>query len=109
MDIFPTIFHYLVGEDFLAPLFQGESLLGKQKRNYAVGARYNASQLPSEFYIQKDNYRLVVEFCNPRDIFHSRFLKVKSILDENEEKVPISTSFIESHFREALDNLFSLP
>ncbi len=109
MDIFPTIFHYLVGEDFLAPLFQGESLLGKQKKNYTLGARYNASQLPSEFYIQKDAYRMVVEFCNPKDIFHSRFLKVKSIVDDKEEKVPFSSSFVENHFGEALDHLFSLP
>jgi membrane-anchored protein YejM (alkaline phosphatase superfamily) len=109
IDIFPTIFHYLVGEDFLSPLFQGESLLAEPKRNYVIGARYNASQLPSEFYIQKDSYRMVVEFCNPKDIFHSRFLKVKSIVNDREEKIPFSSSFIQSHFGDALDNLFSLP
>ena len=109
MDIFPTIFHYLVGEDSLAPLFQGESLFGAEKKDFVIGARYNASQVPSEFYIQQDGYRMVLEFCNPRDIFHCHFLKVKSILDEKEEKVPFSSSFIENHFGKALDQLFSLP
>lgn len=108
MDIFPTIFHYLIGEDCLAPFFQGESLFGPQKRNYQIGARYNASQVPSEFYIQKNGYRLILEFCNPRDVFHSRLLKVKSILDENQEKIPFSPSFVQSQFGESLDQLFSL-
>ena len=109
MDIFPTLFHYLAGEDFFAPFFQGESLFGAQKKDYLVGARYNASLAPSKFYIQKEGYRLVLEFNNERDIFHSRFLKVKSLLDEKEEKIPLSYSFIQSHFGEALNQLFSLP
>jgi glucan phosphoethanolaminetransferase (alkaline phosphatase superfamily) len=109
MDIFPTLFHYLVGEDALASLFHGESLFGFGKRNYQIGARYNASQAPSEFYIKKDEYRMTVEFSNPRDIFHSRSLNIKSILDESGQKVPFSPSFVQSQFGEALDQLFSLP
>ncbi len=109
MDIFPTLFHYLVGEDYLAPFFHGESLFGLGKKNYQIGARYNASQAPSEFYIQKNEYRMILEFCNPRDIFHSRSLTVKSILDEAGQKVPFSHSFVQNQFGEALDQLFSLP
>ncbi len=108
MDIFPTIFHYLVGEDSLAPLFHGESLFGLKKKNYVIGARYNASQVPSEFYIQKNEYRMILEFCNPRDIYHCRFLKVKSILNKEEDQVPFSFSFVENNFRDVLDDLFSL-
>ncbi len=109
MDIFPTFFHYIVGENSLASLFQGESLFGSQKKSFTLGARYNASQAPYEFYIQKGGYRLILEFCNQRDIFHSRFLKVKSILDEKEESIPFSHSFVQNQFGEILDQLFSLP
>ena len=108
MDVFPTLFHYLKGKDVLGACFQGQSLFGPGKKPYVVGARYNASQPPYEFYIQNELYRLTVEFVNRQDIFHSRSLKVNSIVDKNEEKIPISTSFIQSQFGDALDQLFSL-
>lgn len=109
MDIFPTLFHYLTGGNSLEALFEGQSLFGTETKKYTLGTRYNASQAPYEFYIQKEGYRLTLEFCNRRDIFHSKSLKVKSILNEKEEKVPFSSSFIQSHFGDALDQLFALP
>jgi hypothetical protein len=50
----------------------------------------------------------MLEFCQPEDIFHSRLLKVGSIVDENEEKVPFAPAFFQSQFGSALDELFSL-
>ena len=109
IDIFPTIFHYLMGENSFESLFQGETLFGPPKRNYVIGARYNAGQVPYEFYIQKENYRLILEFSNTKDIFHSRFVKVKSLINEKEEMMPISPSFVESHFADAFEHLFADP
>lgn len=109
MDIFPTLFHYLAGENVFAGCFQGESLFALPQKDYVVGVRYNASQVPSEFYIQKGEYRLILEFENNRNIFHNRLLKVKALLNEKEEKIPFSFSLVRSQFGDALDQLFSLP
>ncbi len=108
MDIFPTLFHYLTGDTLCSSFFQGESLLQKEKRPYVIGTRYNASLAPEEFYIQQEGYRLILEFCAGRDVFHNRFLKVKALLNDKEESIPVSLSFIQSHFAEALSHLFSL-
>ncbi len=108
VDIFPTLLHYLTGEDFWSSFFHGESLLIPSQKNYTVGARSNASFPPSEFYIQKGSYRAILEFSQPEDIFHSKLLKVKSIVDEKEEPVPFSPIFFQNQFGNALDQIFSL-
>jgi phosphoglycerol transferase MdoB-like AlkP superfamily enzyme len=108
VDIFPTLLHYLTEEDLWSSFFHGESLLAPSKKDYTVGVRSNASLAPYEFYIRRGNYRAMLEFCQPEDIFHSRLLKVGSIVDENEEKVPFAPAFFQSQFGSALDELFSL-
>jgi membrane-anchored protein YejM (alkaline phosphatase superfamily) len=107
MDIFPTLFHYLLGEDLFAPYFQGESLLRQRQKDYIVGARYNASSPPYEFYIQNDLYRIIFEFAQHQDIFHCKTLKVKSIVDEAGQDVPFSPTWVQGQFGEALEHLFS--
>jgi glucan phosphoethanolaminetransferase (alkaline phosphatase superfamily) len=108
IDIFPTLFHYLRGDDAFSSFFHGQSLFDKEKKNYLLGARYNASHPPCEFYLQNDQYRLVLEFVNRMDIFHERWLKVNAILDEEGQKVPFSLSLIQSEFGNALKQLFSV-
>ncbi len=110
MDIFPTFFHYLLGDNAsssgVASLFQGESLFMENPRPYVVGARYNASRAPYQFYIQGQFYRMTVDFCNKNDIFHCNALEVTSIVDENHEEVPYTIAFIQEHFGESLRELF---
>jgi glucan phosphoethanolaminetransferase (alkaline phosphatase superfamily) len=108
IDIFPTLLHYLTGEDLGGSFFHGESLLSPPKKDYTIGARSNASLAPYEFYIQRGLYRATLEFCQKEDIFHSRSLKIRSIVDEKEEKVSFSPSFFQSQFGHVLEELFSL-
>ena len=106
MDIFPTLFHYLTGEDKKESMLQGESLFTKNPKPYVIGARYNAGRAPYQFYVQSGSYRMNLEFCNRHDIFHCNTLKINSIEDENEDLVPFTLSFIHAHFQKALDELF---
>lgn len=106
MDVFPTFFHYIIGENIAAPFFQGESLLTTSAKNYVVGARYNASRTPYQFYIQSGSYRMILEFVNRHDVLHCNCLKIHSIEDENGEKVPFTSSLVTTHFQEAFDALF---
>ncbi len=108
VDIFPTLLHYVTGDNLCSPFFQGESLLAPPKKDYRIGGRSNASLPPHEFYIERGSYRATLEFCHSEDIFHSRMLKVQSIVDEKEELVPFSSSFFQSQFGSVLDQLFSL-
>ncbi len=106
IDIFPTLFHYIIGENTAAPLFQGKSLFTDSKSPYLIGARYNGSLSPYQFYMQSGPYRMTAEFCNTSDIFHCNTLKVLAIENEYEEPVPVSDAFIHTHFGEGLNALF---
>lgn len=106
MDIFPTLLHYLTGENNAGAMLQGESLFTENPKPYVIGARYNAGRAPYQFYVQSGPYRMNLEFCNRHDIFHCNTLKINSIEDENEDLVPFTLSFIHAHFQKALDELF---
>lgn len=106
LDIFPTLFHYILGEHNTASIFQGKSLFSTSPSSSLIGTRYNGSLTPYQFYIQSGNYRMTAEFCNSNDIFHCNELKVLSIENEKEESIPFTPSFIHTHFQEGLDALF---
>ncbi|MBS0628050.1 MAG: sulfatase-like hydrolase/transferase, partial [Verrucomicrobia bacterium] len=106
IDIFPTLFNYILGENNTASIFQGKSLFSTSPSSYLIGTRYNGSLSPYQFYIQNGNYRMTAEFCNSTDIFHCNELKILSIENEKEEPIPFTTSFIHTHFQEGLDALF---
>jgi membrane-anchored protein YejM (alkaline phosphatase superfamily) len=106
IDIFPTLFHYIIGEDLTGSFFQGSSLLAKTLPSYAIGTRYNAGRAPYQFYIQSGPYRMILEFVNHHDIFHCNQLKIHSVEDEKGEKVPFSPSLITTYFQEAFNALF---
>jgi glucan phosphoethanolaminetransferase (alkaline phosphatase superfamily) len=108
MDIFPTFFHYILGQEAGASVFQGESLFLKSPKSYVVGSRYNASRAPSQFYIQSDTYKMVLDFSSSRDIFHFSRLKVHSIQDENGEEVPFTPSLVQIYFQRPLEELFGV-
>ncbi|MES2198799.1 MAG: sulfatase-like hydrolase/transferase [Chlamydiota bacterium] len=106
IDIFPTLFHYIIGENSTASLFQGKSLFIPSSTSYLIGTRYNGSLTPYQFYIQNGNHRMIAEFCNSKNIFHCNRLKVLSIQNEVGESIPFSDSFVHSYFQEGLNALF---
>jgi len=107
MDIFPSILHYLVGEDCFQEVLQGHSIFSSKKWPFVVGARYNAGRSPYEFFIHNGNQKLIAQFDNKNDIFHSRALHILATKNDEEENVPFSLSIIHQHFGEAIDTLFS--
>ena len=107
MDIFPSIFHYILGEDHYKDVFQGHSIFDKKVWPYVVSGRYNAGRSPYEFCIQKPSQKLLLQFDNKEDIFRSRSLNIIGVKSHSEEDIPLSLSGIHDHFADALDQLFS--
>lgn len=106
MDIFPTVFHHLLGQGDLFPSLQGRSLLSAIDRGYAVGVRNNAVCTPYEFCVESDTYRVILGFRMPKDVFHCHTLDVHAVEDFNQESVPYTPTFIQTHFSQALADLF---
>lgn len=103
MDIFPTLFHYLCGEDLVGEILQGESIFKSNRWPYTVITRFNASRNPSQFCIHNGSCKLFMEFDQPGGIFHSNVLKVlqaKNSLDEELDED------VQEEFRAALEKLF---
>ena len=106
MDIFPTLFHYLIGEDLMEGVLQGESIFKKDRWPFTVIARFNASRSPYEFCIHTGTSKLLAEFTDEQDIFSAKGLRVlstKNCLDENVIK---ELSEVYDEFGSALDRLF---
>lgn len=107
MDVFPTLFHYLAGEDHMGEILQGESIFKENRWPYTVIGRFNASRAPTEFCIHKGDYKLVAEFTDEQDIFKAkgfRILATKNCQDENLAK-EIGT--LHEDFAPAFDKIFS--
>jgi glucan phosphoethanolaminetransferase (alkaline phosphatase superfamily) len=107
MDVFPSILHYLIGEECFGSVLQGHSIFSPQKWPYVIGARYNAGRSPYEFFIHNGDQKLIAQFSNKNDIFHSKALNIIATKNDAEENIPFSLSIIHQHFGEALQTLFS--
>lgn len=106
IDIFPTIFHYLYGEEVFANLFDGESIFKENRRSFVVTARYNWSRSPYEFFIHNGKHKLVARFLNKRNIFQSRALQIMSKKDLGNASISFDLPSIQVEFGEAIDYLF---
>ena len=107
MDIFPSLFHYLIGEDLMGEVLQGQSIFKSNRWPYTVIARFNASRSPYEFCIHNGSSKLLAEFTDERNIFNAkglRILSTKNCLDENISK---ELDVVHEEFGPALDRIFS--
>ena len=108
MDIFPTIFHHLTGQEI--DLFEGKSIFSSTPWPYVVMARFNASRTPYEFCIHNGKYKFIAQFTDKKNIFSSKQLKIKSLC--NDKDVYFSQSqekiyeWIETEFGKAFERLF---
>lgn len=97
MDIFPTLLHYIGGEERFSEYFQGTSLFTHQESPFVVAGRYNASRNPCEFFIH-----------NGRNKFQARFINSKAIY--NCQKIDILSAhhpdFIQKEFHSSFNQLF---
>ncbi|MBS0620581.1 MAG: sulfatase-like hydrolase/transferase [Verrucomicrobia bacterium] len=108
MDVFPTLFHYIVGEDLVGEIFQGESIFKEARWPYVVVARFNASRSPYQFYIHNGTSKLVLDFTNQKDIFQAKHLKILSTKNCKDENLCQEINGIHEEFGPALDRLFSI-
>lgn len=106
MDIFPTLFHYLIGEDLMGEVLQGQSIFKTDRWPYTVIARFNASRTPYEYCIHNGTDKLIAEFSNDRDIFNSRNLRILSTKNCRDENLVKDISAIHEEFGPAIERIF---
>ncbi len=107
MDIFPSIFHYLLDDDLFTEVLQGQSIFKLNRWPYIITSRFNASRAPYEFSIHNGKEKLIARFSNPWDIFNSKKLKILSIKNNHEEHIHPDSNAVQTIFGEAIDHLFA--
>jgi len=106
MDIFPTLFHYLAGEDLMADVLQGQSIFKADRWPYTVIARYNASRTPYEYCIHNGTEKIIAEFSDGSNIFNSRSLKILAKKNNRDENLIKDPDAIQAEFGPAFDRIF---
>lgn len=107
MDVFPTLFHYLVGEDHMGEILQGESIFKENRWPYTVVGRFNGSRTPSEFCIHNGDYKLVAEFVDGPEILKSRGFKVLSTKNCQDEILTKEIGILHEDFAPAFEKIFA--
>ena len=71
IDIFPTIFHFLLGRSDWSNLFDGISLLQESSRPYLISVMQNTAQTPTEFMFQnlEEQSPVLIDWTQSRDIY----------------------------------------
>jgi membrane-anchored protein YejM (alkaline phosphatase superfamily) len=108
MDIFPTLFHYLIGDDLMQDVLQGQSIFKADRWPYTVIARCNFSRTPYEYCIHNGTEKLTTEFSNETDIFSSLGLKILSKKNCREENLKKGVGSIHEDFEPAMERIFSV-
>ena len=109
MDIFPSLFHYLIGEDLMQPVLQGQSIFREDRWPFTLIARFNASRVPYEYCIHNDKNKLIFALSNDTDPFSSRELKILSKRNLHDDTLPQDASALQEEFGPALKHLFPSP
>lgn len=103
MDIFPSILHYLVGENTYSKCFHGQSIFETNRRPYTIIGRYNASRPPVEFCVHQKDKKLIARFSD-QNILNCKSLEILGI--KNLEDQLISQNDLLEKFKEGLDYYF---
>lgn len=106
MDVFPTLFHYLAGNESFGDCFEGGSLFSDHRWPYAVCARYNASRHPCEFFIHNGQSKAILRFEGGGNIYQSLVLQVVALKDNRDAitSEPWETAW--PRFAPAMERLF---
>jgi uncharacterized protein len=106
MDIFPTLFHYLIGEDLMGDVLQGESIFKTNRWPYTIVARFNAISSPHEFCIHNGKAKLLATFSDERNIYNSKGLKILSTKNCRDETIVKELNAIHDEFEPAIERIF---
>ncbi len=107
MDIFPSIFNFILKDNSYADLFEGESIFNSTKWPFAIIARYNASHDPYEFAVHNGTCKVIARFKDENEIFKSQHLHIISTRTLYDESVPYSMDYIKENFGKAFDRIFA--
>jgi glucan phosphoethanolaminetransferase (alkaline phosphatase superfamily) len=89
MNIFPTILHYLTGQENFSSFLDGKSLLGVEKPTSILIANQNSSEAPNKFLIRNKNIQIIFiqedskkffTILNVKD-FNNSSLTIKNLKD----------------------------
>jgi membrane-anchored protein YejM (alkaline phosphatase superfamily) len=106
MDIFPSLFHYLIGEDLLGDVLQGQSIFNTHRWPFVVTGRFSMSRPPSEFFIHNGRSKVLASFTDENDIFQSKGLKILARKSLSDELLPHDIPTVKEEFKEAFERLF---
>jgi phosphoglycerol transferase MdoB-like AlkP superfamily enzyme len=109
MDIFPTLLHYVTGQEIGHPLFQGQSIFSKKHVPYVFTARYNGGKAPYEFFIHNLHSKLFLQFNHPYVIQKSDRFFLLSYTDPYDLILSEDRDQILREFQPAIDSLFYAP
>jgi len=109
VDIFPSIFDYIFGnQKYLYPC-NGQSIFLANKSSYVLSTRYNGGRTPNEFFIHDGKNKVILKFSK-KNIFDSKELEVVSIRDIKDEIKLLNAhdeQVVLSQVKKSLDNAFS--
>jgi hypothetical protein len=106
MDIFPTIFHYLIGEDLMQPVLRGQSIFKKERWPFTLIARFNASRTPTEYCLHSNETKLIFALGDEADPCTSKELKILSKKNLHDVTLPQDVNSLQEEFGPALRRLF---
>lgn len=104
MDIFPTLFHYLLKKPFIGN-YEGQSVLDENHWPYVVIARFNACFSPTEFCIHDKEYKAI--FRAEKDVFSCRRLQLIDVKTLHDDLLTNKEQIIKERFKPALKRVFS--
>ncbi len=65
IDLFPSILHYLTDQSDFKMLFDGKSIFSQDRLPYRIAFMQNGPNAPSEFLLEKQNFKLKARFVDP--------------------------------------------
>ncbi|HSX03184.1 MAG TPA: sulfatase-like hydrolase/transferase [Rhabdochlamydiaceae bacterium] len=106
IDIFPTIFHYLLKDQQLfSDFFDGESIFCENKFPYAFSARFNAGRSPYEMLIHNGKYKLLTRFFDKKRVFQSDKLEILDAKDNSDLSISYSLDKVQNDFSPAFKKI----
>ncbi len=110
MDIFPSIFDYIFGENLFKDVLDGDSIFDYPKWPFVVTTRYNASRYPWEFFIHNGNEKMILRFKNKNNIYAPQHIQIISLQDNEDNLHSIPTQIEKNKylilFQKAFDRIF---
>lgn len=89
VDIFPTILHFLTGNNAF-PFLDGRSFLQPLPEQMAITARYNGNLSPCEFFISDGSEKMILRLNDPNKIVRNTKLKIVGLKNEKDENLFIT-------------------